>query len=135
MLFIQNSWQNTASSLNRQPQRAGKDLSHGNCFEVQKVKPRMTLRDSSHARHEWPRVWEQDVAAQFKEAQDGPLLVCLLQLFERSRQMPSCSKNGRATCPVVPVESGVHDNRLVPAETDQQLFDQQPIVDDDQARG
>jgi hypothetical protein len=34
MLFIQNSWQNTASSLNRQPQSADKDLSHGNCFEV-----------------------------------------------------------------------------------------------------
>ena len=34
VLVIQNSWQNTASSVNRQPQRAGKDLSRGNCFEV-----------------------------------------------------------------------------------------------------
>ena len=95
----------------------------------------MTLRDSSHARQDWPRVWEQDVAPQFEEAQDGPLLVCLLQLLERARQMASCSKHGRATCPVVPVESGVQGNRLVPAETDQQLLDQQPVVDDDQARG
>lgn len=33
-LFIENSRQNTASSLNRQPQRAGKDLSHCDCFEI-----------------------------------------------------------------------------------------------------
>ena len=84
----------------------------------------MASRDSRHARHDWPRVWEQDIAAQFEESQDGPLLLCLRQLLERAGQMATCPKHGCATCPVVPVESGVHDNRLVPAETDQQLLDQ-----------
>ena len=96
----------------------------------------MTSRDSRHTRHDWSRVWEQDIAAQFEETPDGPLLFCLLQLLERARQVACCSKHGRATCPVVPVESGVQGNRLVPAETEQQqLLDQQPVVDDDQARG
>lgn len=91
----------------------------------------MTFRDLRHASHDWSRVWEQDIAAQFEETQDGPLLLCLLQVLERARQMASCSKHGRATCPVVPVESGVQGDRLVPDESDQQLLDQQPIVDDD----
>jgi hypothetical protein len=91
----------------------------------------MTFRDLRHARHDWSRVWEQDIAAQFEETQDGPLLLCLLQVLEWARQMASCSKHGRATCPVAPVEGGVQGNRLVPDESDQQLLNQQPIVDDD----
>jgi hypothetical protein len=62
----------------------------------------MTLRDLRHVRPGWPRIGEQDVTSKVQEAKDGPLLIVLLQLLERSGKVTSCSEHGRTTCPVEP---------------------------------
>ena len=73
-------------------------------------------------------------AAEIEEAQDRLLLLVPLQLLERSGQMATCSQQGCTTCPVVPVEGRVQDDRPAFGEADQQPFNEQPVVEDNQLR-
>lgn len=51
-LFVfESRWKNTLGGVDRQPHCGGQELPHGNCLEVQKVEPRMTLCEPCHARH------------------------------------------------------------------------------------
>src|SRR5947209_18407406 len=103
MLLVKHCRENTAGGLGAEPQHAARQLSDSDRLEIEKVELRMALRDLSHAGHGCSGVWEQDVATQFEEAQDGAFLVVFLQLLERSRQVTSCALHGCTADAVVPV--------------------------------
>lgn len=107
LLLVENFWENTAGGLSGQPQRAAKMLSHGDRLQVQKVESRMTLRYLGHEGHGWSWVGKKNVAAEFKQAQDGAILLFSLQLLERPGQVATCSKHGGTARSVVPVGSSV----------------------------
>jgi hypothetical protein len=134
-LLIENRRENTDGRLNRQPQRATQQLSHRHRLEIQKVESWMALRDLDHPRHGRSRVRKHDVMAQFQKAQDGPLLLILLQLLERSGQVTARSQHRRPAGPVVPVEGRVQGNSPSLRQADQQLLDQQPVIDYDRPGG
>lgn len=93
----------------------------------------MTLGDFGHRRHGLAGIGEAYVVSQSQQASDRRLLMNLVEVRERTRQMSACAGDGGSTGAVVPIRGGVKIALF--AESDEQLFDQEPVIEDKSDRG
>ena len=133
VLGVEDLWQDTLGRFNRQ-QHCGVEQEAGCCgFEVQQVEARVALGQLGDHRNCRPRVGQTDGLGQRQQVPYRCRLVTGIETEKRAREVSLCSAGGGTAGTIVPRRRGVALAVLV--EADEQVFDEEPVVEDDRGYG